>query len=142
MDKSIMIRKLYTGLILIGFCLLYIFISALLMGWDILYFWFSIIWVAPLYLIYAPIWSIFSDIIGKKYARLPANQKVVSLLIHILGGGIASLLIVSVSKPLDILKIDVSYLLNILIIGGMFAFPFWIVDSMIVENNKKKTKKT
>jgi hypothetical protein len=142
MNKNILIRKLYTGLILIGFCLLYIFISALLMGWDILGFWFLIVWGSPLYLIYAPIWSIFSDIIGKKYAKSPTNQKVLSLLIHILGGWIASFLIVSVSKPLDILKIDVSSLLFMLIIGGIFAFPYWIVDSMIVENNKKKTKKT
>jgi hypothetical protein len=142
MNKKILIRKLYTGLILIGFCLLIIFISALLMGWDILHFWFLIVWGSPLYLIYAPVWSIFSDIIGKKYAKFLTNQKVLSLLIHILGGWIASFLIVFVSKPLDILKIDVSSLLFMLIIGGIFAFPYWIVDSMIVENNKKKTKKT
>jgi hypothetical protein len=92
-------------------------------------------------LIYAPIWSIFSDIIGKKYAKLPTNQKVISLLIHILGGLIASFLILFISKPSDILKIDVGFLFVLLNIGGTFAFPYWIVDSIIEENNKKKTKR-
>ncbi|KKI88631.1 hypothetical protein WQ54_31070 [Bacillus sp. SA1-12] len=141
MHKNILIRKLYVGLILIGFCFIFIFISALLMGWDILHFWLIIIWGSPLYLIYAPIWSIFSDKIGGEFAKFPTNQKILSLLIHILGGLIASFLILFISSPSDILKIDVGVLLFLFNIGGIFAFPYWVVDTIFVENNKKKIKR-
>jgi hypothetical protein len=143
MLNNLIIRKLFTGLILLGFCLLYIFISALLMGWDILYFSFLILWGVPLVLIYAPIWSIFAEFIGRKYAKLPTNQKVLSLLTHILGGGLGCILIIAVTKPSELLNINISFLLDpITIMGYIFAFSFWLVDSMIVENISKKLKKT
>lgn len=138
MNRKIISRKLYSGLILIGCLLFLIFISAVLMGWDFLNFGLLIIWWSPLFLIYIPIWSIFSEFLGKKYAKKPTNQKVLSLLFHLIGGWMASIAISFYPLYINIVKMDVSSLFLLFIYGCMFALPFWVVDSIIEEKQNEK----
>lgn len=138
MNKNILTRKLYSGLLLIGFLLFILLMSALLMGWNLLDGWLVIAGISALYLTYAPLWSIFSDYLSKNYARLPSNRKLLSLVFHLLGGLIAAIVISFYPRYIDaFLHIDVNSLFLLIIYGCLFAFPFWITDSILLERTRE-----
>ncbi|BCB05774.1 hypothetical protein [Bacillus sp. KH172YL63] len=136
--KIIISRKLYSGLILIGFLLFMILMSAVLMGWDILYFGLMVVWWSPLFLIYASIWSILSEFLGEKFANLPRDKKILSVIFHVLGGGFAAITVVLYLEDMDMSIIDVRSFSLLFIYGCISALPFWVVDSIMAEKQNRK----
>jgi accessory gene regulator protein AgrB len=136
--KKIVVRKMFTGATLFVVCFIYFLCNAFVLGAEISWLIISMfVFGLPLLILYAPIWSFISEIIGEKHAKKQIDKKVLSLIIHLIGGGISPFIIVGVTKPSELITGFDSSVLFLSLTGSVIAFIFWLVDLLILEKISK-----